>query len=151
MMWIVVERVQQQSPMSMTHTVQGTAGCRCMLPTLSNSSINVWFLVPVLLKYKTWMYLLQCIWHSSCHTVNSSCQWYSVTKRVCLLRGFIQRQVGFDKQHRPVIYACLRQAACVDTTVTDTIVHMTHLFENAKRTMTEDASTWVLVVDCTGQ
>ena len=64
---------------------------------------------------------------------------------------FVQRQVGFDRQHRPVIYSCFAQAACVDTTIDDTIIHMTHLFENAKKTMTGDVSSWVLVVDCTGQ
>jgi len=62
-----------------------------------------------------------------------------------------QRQVGFDKQRRPVIYACLAQATCSNSTAEDTVIHLTHLFENAKRTMTGDANTWVLVVDCTGQ
>lgn len=63
----------------------------------------------------------------------------------------VQRQIGFDKQRRPVVYACFAQATCADTTVDDTVVHMTHLFENAKKTMSPDTSTWVLVVDCTGQ
>jgi len=63
---------------------------------------------------------------------------------------FVQRQVGFDKQRRPVVYACFAQAACSDTMVHDTVVHLTHLFENAKRTMTDDVSKWVFVMDCTG-
>jgi CRAL/TRIO domain len=62
-----------------------------------------------------------------------------------------QRQVGFDKQQRPVIYACFSQAACSHSTVEDTIVHMTHLVENAKRTMSGSVSTWVFIMDCTGQ
>ena len=69
----------------------------------------------------------------------------------CWLTWFVQRQVGFDKQRRPVIYVCLGQASCSNTTVDDTVIHMTHLFENAKRTMTGDTSTWIFVVDCTGQ
>lgn len=60
------------------------------------------------------------------------------------------RQIGFDKIGRPVIYACFSQACCVKTTVEATVVHMTHLIENAKRTMTGDVSTWVFIMDCTG-
>ena len=72
----------------------------------------------------------------------------AIRRFVCL---FVQRQVGFDRQRRPVIYACFAQATCSDTTIDDTLVHMTHLFENAQKLMTGDVSTWVLVVDCTGQ
>jgi len=49
------------------------------------------------------------------------------------------------------MYACFAQATCSDTTIDDTVMHMTHVFENAKKTMTDDASSWVLVIDCTGQ
>ena len=67
------------------------------------------------------------------------------------MRMLFQRQIGFDKQERPVIYASFTQAAVNHTTVDDTIVHMTHLIENAKRTMSGSASTWVFVMDCTGK
>jgi len=58
--------------------------------------------------------------------------------------------VGFDRQRRPVVYACFAQAACSDTMIEDTVIHLTHLFENAKRTMAGDVSKWVFVMDCTG-
>jgi len=62
-----------------------------------------------------------------------------------------QRQVGFDKQRRPVIYACFAQATVRDTTVDDTVTHLTFLFENVRRTMNDAVTKWVFITDCTGQ
>lgn len=84
-------------------------------------------------------------WRREIDPLNVDCRWcHERPGYHCI------RQVGFDKQRRPVIYACLAQASCSATTVADTVVHMTHLFENAKITMNGDVSQWVFVVDCTG-
>ncbi|ESO08653.1 hypothetical protein HELRODRAFT_190791 [Helobdella robusta] len=59
------------------------------------------------------------------------------------------RQVGFDLQRRPVIYACFTQTTA-NPTVEDIINHCTYLIENAQKTMASDVSTWVFILDCRG-
>ena len=63
---------------------------------------------------------------------------------------YFQRQVGFDEGGRPVIYSSFCQAATHRYSVEDSIVHITYLIENAKRSMGPGVSTWVWIIDCTG-
>jgi hypothetical protein len=66
------------------------------------------------------------------------------------MRGFLQRQVGFDESGRPVIYSCFAQASNSRNTVEDSVTHSTYLIENAKKTMPLGVSTWVFIMDCSG-
>lgn len=60
------------------------------------------------------------------------------------------RQVGFDESGRPVIYSNFRQAATHRYCAEDSITHVSYIIENAKLTMKPGISTWVFVVDCSG-
>ena len=67
------------------------------------------------------------------------------------LSVYLQRQVGFDKEHRPVIYSCFAQAATRKNVVEDSVAHCTYLLENAQKTMRDGLGKWVWVLDCTGE
>ena len=72
------------------------------------------------------------------------------TNMLCFHLICLKRQVGFDKQNRPVIYACFAQQATKKNHVEDTVAHTVNLMENVIKTMRGDASKMVWVLDCTG-
>ncbi|XP_071784597.1 uncharacterized protein [Asterias amurensis] len=59
------------------------------------------------------------------------------------------RQVGIDKQGRPVVYSSFVQATG-SFTAEDNVQHTLYLMENAKRCMRPEEYTWVWVLDCSG-
>ena len=62
----------------------------------------------------------------------------------------LQRQVGIDKQGRPVVYSSFVQATG-SFTAEDNVQHTLYLMENAKRCMRPEEYTWVWVLDCSGK
>ncbi|KAG5454929.1 Chromatin structure remodeling complex protein sfh1, variant 2 [Clonorchis sinensis] len=60
------------------------------------------------------------------------------------------RQVGFDPEGRPVLYACFAQCQTLRNTAEDTIAHVVYLVENALRCPVAKNNQWVIVIDCTG-
>ena len=63
----------------------------------------------------------------------------------------LQRQVGFDRQHRPVIYCGFVQCTSQHHSTEESIQHTTYLMENAARSLqTDGAYSYVWVMDFTG-
>lgn len=60
------------------------------------------------------------------------------------------RQVGFDAEQRPVLYACFAQCQTLKNTAEDTISHVTYLVENALKCTEAKREKWVIIIDCTG-
>lgn len=61
-----------------------------------------------------------------------------------------QRQVGFDRVGRPVLYLSFIQSSVDSVDVEESVHHITFLMENAGRSLKQDASDFVWVVDFTG-
>lgn len=84
-------------------------------------------------------------WRREHDVINVECKWCHNKP------GFHSiRQVGFDTQGRPVIYACFTQITSNTPTVDDTVAHCTYLIENAQKTMSDGVTTWVFLLDCRG-
>ncbi|VDP70560.1 unnamed protein product [Echinostoma caproni] len=60
------------------------------------------------------------------------------------------RQVGFDPQGRPVLYACFAQCQTLKNTAEDVIAHVVYLVENAMRCDEPGKDQWIIIIDCTG-
>ena len=66
------------------------------------------------------------------------------------LFAFFQRQIGFDRQGRAVLYLSFSQS-CVDScSVEESVHHITAVLENAGRSLKQDAHDFVWVTDFTG-
>lgn len=62
-----------------------------------------------------------------------------------------QRQVGFDRQGRPVIFLSFIQSSALSCSVEESVHHITHLMENAGRSARQGAHDFVWVVDFNGE
>lgn len=115
-----------------------------------------------------WRYLSDCNWdlEEALRLMKSAHDWQ--TKMAAKVREakaaayranpglFSLRQVGFDKEGRPVLYGCFAQnsAAAADWTIDSVIAHLVHICENAGRTCKqrseEGGYQMQVVIDCTG-
>ncbi|RTG82199.1 uncharacterized protein DC041_0000330, partial [Schistosoma bovis] len=60
------------------------------------------------------------------------------------------RQVGFDREGRPLMYACFAQCQTLKNNPDDVVCHMVYLIEHAKRSIQTSVNTLVFIIDCTG-
>ncbi|KAH8857971.1 Random slug protein 5 [Schistosoma japonicum] len=62
----------------------------------------------------------------------------------------ITRQIGFDREGRPVMYACFAQCQTLKNSPDDVICHMVYLIEHAKRSIQTSVNNMIFIIDCTG-
>ncbi|CAH8615138.1 unnamed protein product [Schistosoma rodhaini] len=61
-----------------------------------------------------------------------------------------KRQVGFDREGRPLMYACFAQCQTLKNNPDDVVCHMVYLIEHARRSIQTSVNTLVFIIDCTG-
>ncbi|VDP50453.1 unnamed protein product [Schistosoma margrebowiei] len=59
------------------------------------------------------------------------------------------RQVGFDREGRPLMYACFAQCQTLKNNPDDVVGYMVYLIEHAKRSIQTSVNTLVFIIDCT--
>ncbi|CAH8571883.1 unnamed protein product [Schistosoma mattheei] len=59
------------------------------------------------------------------------------------------RQVGFDREGRLLMYACFAQCQTLKNNPEDVVCHMVYLIEHAKRSIQTSVNTLVFIIDCT--
>ncbi|CAH8575573.1 unnamed protein product [Heterobilharzia americana] len=84
-------------------------------------------------------------WRREFKPLTTQCKWCHETP------GFHSiRQVGFDLEGRPVMYASFVQCQTLKNNADDVIYHMVYLIENARRSVKSSMKTLIFIVDCTG-
>ncbi|XP_065199381.1 uncharacterized protein LOC135831057 [Sycon ciliatum] len=116
-----------------------------------------------------WRYLRQTDWNleNSLELIKAACEWHerNGSQLASLLQEtfskqpglFSLRQIGHDKQGRPVLFVCFAQssATVAEHTVDSVISFAQSVVENACRTNKQEASgeegkSCILIVDCSG-
>ncbi|CAH8597150.1 unnamed protein product [Schistosoma bovis] len=84
-------------------------------------------------------------WRREYQPLTIQCKWCHETP------GFHSvRQVGFDREGRPLMYACFAQCQTLKNNPDDVVCHMVYLIEHAKRSIQTSVNTLVFIIDCTG-
>ncbi|CAH8819318.1 unnamed protein product [Schistosoma curassoni] len=85
-------------------------------------------------------------WRREYQPLTIQCKWCHETP------GFHSvRQVGFDREGRPLMYACFAQCQTLKNNPDDVVCHMVYLIEHAKRSIQTSVNTLVFIIDCTGK
>ncbi|CAH8581174.1 unnamed protein product [Schistosoma intercalatum] len=84
-------------------------------------------------------------WRREYQPLTIQCKWCHETP------GFHSvRQVGFDREGRPLMYACFAQCQTLKSNPDDVVCHMVYLIEHAKRSIQTSVNTLEFIIDCTG-
>ncbi|CAL8090304.1 unnamed protein product [Calicophoron daubneyi] len=83
-------------------------------------------------------------WRRSFRPLHHDCSWCRNTPGYHSIR-----QVGFDINRQPVLYACFSQSQTLKNTAEDCIAHVVYLVENALKCCDEGKKI-IIVLDCTG-
>ncbi|KAH8857972.1 Random slug protein 5 [Schistosoma japonicum] len=84
-------------------------------------------------------------WRREFQPLTVQCKWCHETP------GFHSvRQIGFDREGRPVMYACFAQCQTLKNSPDDVICHMVYLIEHAKRSIQTSVNNMIFIIDCTG-
>ncbi|KAK4468187.1 hypothetical protein MN116_008347 [Schistosoma mekongi] len=84
-------------------------------------------------------------WRREFQPLTVQCKWCHETP------GFHSvRQVGFDREGRPLMYACFAQCQTLKNSPDDVICHMVYLIEHAKRSIQTSVNNMIFIIDCTG-
>uniref|UniRef100_A0A3Q0KLI0 Retinaldehyde binding protein-related n=2 Tax=Schistosoma mansoni TaxID=6183 RepID=A0A3Q0KLI0_SCHMA len=84
-------------------------------------------------------------WRREYQPLTIQCKWCHETP------GFHSvRQVGFDREGRPLMYACFAQCQTLKNNPDDVVCHMVYLIEHARRSIQTSVNTLVFIIDCTG-
>lgn len=84
-------------------------------------------------------------WRRYYKPVTATCSWCSETP------GFHSiRQIGFDRDGHPILYASFVQCQTTKNTAEDIIAHMVYLLENGEKCTNYTRVSFVIIIDCTG-